>query len=685
MTLPSYPWRFAHLAALWGYGVSQPVFSMLKGNPEFLVINGASRAEAVSFAVLLAFGPPLLAVGVEAICGLMSSKVSAVVHILAVWLFGFAALIQVLARFDPTHAATLLVPAAAAYGVAIAYTRWKAVRSFLSISVLLPIAALVLFVTTAPLAAADAEGAQVEVRSETPVVFVVFDEFAVSSLMRPDGSIDATRYPGFGRLASDATWYPRATSVNENTTFAVPAILTGDVPRRDQLPTLADYPNSIFTLLGESYAFRVQEPVTRLCPVRYCPQHRSDESLGGRVTGLLHDVSINYLHGALPRDLTGNLSPLREGWGDLVENTGAGTQAFLGSIRPKDPARSFYFLHVLEPHVPWDLLPSGDRYNDGSVIAGITDEWEPGKYEQWREAPWLVDQAIQRHLLQVGAVDRFIGQLIDRLHRTGLYDDALIVVTADHGVSFRPGSWRRHATKENVADIASVPLFVKYPGEEGGRVDPRHAETVDILPTIADTLGIRLPWPVDGRSLSTEPVARAVSVGSRNDPPVRAGTGDVAAEVLRVARRNAALFGVGNDSMYRIGPRPDLLGRPVSSLPRTNAVGSDVSISRQFDLENVRRSTGYVPAQILGRISWDALSAADVLAIGVNGRVAATTKPYTFRGTAEFSTMIDEAVLHDGRNSVDVYAVRGHGTGTRLLLLGGTTPRAGRSLAGGSG
>jgi hypothetical protein len=92
-----------------------------------------------------------------------------------------------------------------------------------------------------------------------------------------------------------------------------------------------------------------------------------------------------------------------------------------------------------------------------------------------------------------------------------------------------------------------------------------------------------------------------------------------------------------------------------------------------------------VPAQILGRISWDALSAADVLAIGVNGRVAATTKPYTFRGTAEFSTMIDEAVLHDGRNSVDVYAVRGHGTGTRLLLLGGTTPRAGRSLAGGSG
>ena len=106
MRLPSYPWRFAHLAALWGYGVSQPIFSMLKGNPEFLVINGASRAEAVAFAALLAFGPPIVVVGIELACGLLSTKISGVVHVLAVWAFGFAALVQVLSRFDPTSAGT---------------------------------------------------------------------------------------------------------------------------------------------------------------------------------------------------------------------------------------------------------------------------------------------------------------------------------------------------------------------------------------------------------------------------------------------------------------------------------------------------------------------------------------------------------------------------------------------------
>jgi hypothetical protein len=502
-------------------------------------------------------------------------------------------------------------------------------------------------------------------------VFVVLDEFAVSSLMRGDGSIDAERYPGFGRLARGGTWYPHATTVNENTTFAVPAILAGDVPRSDQLPTLADYPNSVFTLLGESYTFRVQEPVTRLCPVRYCPEHRSDVSLAGRVGGLLHDTGVNYLYGALPRDLTGTLSPLREGWGDLVDETGAGPSAFVESIDRRNPPKTFYFAHFLEPHVPWNLLPSGDRYNDGSVIAGITDEWEPGKYEQWRDDPALVDQGIQRHLLQVGAVDRFVGQLLDRLHASGLYDRALIVVTADHGVSFRPGGWRRHATGRNVADIAGVPLFVKYPGENRGRVDPRHAETIDILPTIADILGIELPWHVDGRSLRGRPVARPVSVGRRHEPAVHARPAAVAAEVRRIARRNQALFGTGEDSLYRIGPRPDLVGRMPSALPRTRAPDADVSIDRELELENVQKSSGYVPAQILGRITWSSLRSDDDLAITVNGRIAATTKPYAYRGATEFSAMVDENLLHDGRNSVDVYAVRGTGASTRLVLMGG--------------
>ena len=55
--------------------------------------------------------------------------------------------------------------------------------------------------------------------------------------------------------------------------------------------------------------------------------------------------------------------------------------------------------------------------------------------------------------------------------RTGLYDRALVVVTADHGVSFRAGQKRRPLSDANLQDIAYVPLFVKLPHQKRGRIE----------------------------------------------------------------------------------------------------------------------------------------------------------------------------------------------------------------------
>jgi hypothetical protein len=675
MTLPSYPWRFAHLAALWGYGVSQPVFSLLKGNPEFLVITGASRLDTIAFALVLAFVPPLLAVALEAVAGTVSTRLDALLHVIAVWLFGFTAAVQLLSRFDPSATWTLLAPAVLAYIGAIAYSRWSLVRSFLSVSVALPVLGLLTFVFSAPLAVANAHGANVEVPAKTPVVVVVFDEFALSSLMAADGSIDAARFPGFGRLASQSTWYSRATSVYEHTTQAVPAILSGDRPREGAFPTLADWPDNLFTLLGEPYAFHVVEPVTRLCPVRYCPDHKSSDSLPIRVSKLLHDVGIDYLYGAMPADMRGNTFPLREGWNTLVDNDQVKGDGFLDTMSPANTPRSLYFLHVLQPHAPWALLPSGHRYNDPSVLSAITEDWKPGKYERWRDNELLVQQAYQRQLLQVVAVDHFVTRMIERLRATGLWDRALVVVTADHGVSFRANGWRRHAMPSNLSDIASVPLFVKYPKQTQGREDRRAAETIDVLPTIADVLGIHLPWKVDGRSLRAAPVERLVQVGRYDGPPVAARPSVVSAALLATARRNAAWLGNGSDLLYRLGPRRELVGRPVESFTRT-ASDADVWIAHQSELEDVHKESGYVPVHLLAQLAWKSLRPADDVAVAVNGHVTAVTRPFLTRGETWIDAMIDENLLRDGRNSVGIYAVRGKGESTRLLLLGGNVARS---------
>tara|TARA_B100000949_G_C14084913_1_gene367451 strand:- start:398 stop:715 length:318 start_codon:yes stop_codon:yes gene_type:complete len=97
-----------------------------------------------------------------------------------------------------------------------------------------------------------------------------------------------------------------------------------------------------------------------------------------------------------------------------------------------------------------------------------------------------------------------LGRLIRRLRQTGLYDRALLVVLADHGVSFRPGQSHRRADLRNLSEIMSVLLFVRFPGQVRGLVSSANAELVDLLPTVADTLNMLFPWEVDGVSLRSD-------------------------------------------------------------------------------------------------------------------------------------------------------------------------------------
>ena len=86
----------------------------------------------------------------------------------------------------------------------------------------------------------------------------------------------------------------------------------------------------------------------------------------------------------------------------------------------------------------------------------------------WSE--WIAAVSEQRHLLQAQYTDRLVGELMEGLRAEGLYDDSLVIVTADHGLSFETGTSPRNVTDSTIDAIAYAPLFVKAPGP--GRVDP---------------------------------------------------------------------------------------------------------------------------------------------------------------------------------------------------------------------
>jgi hypothetical protein len=668
MDLPSYRWRFVHLAALWGYGVSQPVFSMLKGNPELFYLRGTTKTDAFVFAMLLVVVPPLVVVAVEALSGVVARALSDAFHVVAVWMFAVLAVLQLTRLLDVNRGAALLFPLIPALLVAFLYLEVKPFRSFLALSVVLPVVGLVGFVASVPDTTAGARIADVRIAHPVPVVLVIFDEFPVSSLMRPDGSIDVVRYPNFARLARQGTWYRHATSVDEATTRAVPAILTGLAPKHGELPTLEDHPDNLFTLLGGDFRIHASEHATRLCPKQLCPGAYAVRPAGTQVRALFRDVANLYMRRVVPRSV--------RGWRRLENTFDPEFVHFLGAM-PSLTSRQLDVVHLSLPHAPWHTLPSGRQYQDPAGVDGVEDD---AIFNDWGKDSWLIDQSLQAHLLQVGYADRLLGRLIHRLQTESLYDRALVIVAADHGAGFRAGGSRRAVRADNLPDIAGVPLLVKYPKQRRGGIDDRDAKTIDIVPTIADVLGVRIPWHVDGVSLRGARVSRPVSVSKGDGDPVVGKLSAVEAGVLARARRNASLFGVGADSMYRIGPYPQLLGTSPASNVAPGPEGDDARLDDAAPFVDVRLSSGFVPERIAGGISRD-VEAGTPLAVAVNGRVRAMTRSYEVDGQGRFEALVPETSFHDGRNAVEIYSVSRSSGAFRLRPLGGTPAPAGAQVA----
>ena len=73
-----------------------------------------------------------------------------------------------------------------------------------------------------------------------------------------------------------STWYKYTAAAHDYTWWAVPALLTGQLPDTSRLPTAANYPGNLFTLLDDSHELNVVEPFTRLVPPGAVRSDRSD-------------------------------------------------------------------------------------------------------------------------------------------------------------------------------------------------------------------------------------------------------------------------------------------------------------------------------------------------------------------------------------------------------------------------
>lgn len=186
---------------------------------------------------------------------------------------------------------------------------------------------------------------------------------------------------------------------------------------------------------------------------------------------------------------------------------------FLGS---RDASRPFFlFVSYLDPHSPshlaepyWSMfkadampLPATFKADPASSSATASNRHEVND-------PQIVKAMTAAYFAKVAMIDANVGRLLERLNKAGLDKHTLIVFTADHGNML--GDHNRWFKGVMYEGSARIPLLMKAPAEgrfaadfNRGKVIGEIVENIDVMPTLCEMAGVKLPSEgIQGRSLT---------------------------------------------------------------------------------------------------------------------------------------------------------------------------------------
>jgi arylsulfatase A-like enzyme len=162
-------------------------------------------------------------------------------------------------------------------------------------------------------------------------------------------------------------------------------------------------------------------------------------------------------------------------------------------------SRFFLFLHYMDPHDPYFRHPY-----DGHGIARAANQ---------HPTPAMAKEMHDLYKGEIAYLDENFGRLLEKLEALGLYDDAVIVLVADHGEEFldHGGFWHGLTLYD---EQIHVPLLVKW--REGERLAPAEssavpARLIDVAPTLLARAGARPPAAMQGLDLAGDLAARSES------------------------------------------------------------------------------------------------------------------------------------------------------------------------------
>ncbi len=270
------------------------------------------------------------------------------------------------------------------------------------------------------------------------------------------------------------------------------------------------FSQSSWTLPAHMSLFTSQYPIEHGATVRKSTQHTS-QGRGVMLAELLRNnffTSAAYTGGGF---LSGYLG-FKEGF-DIYSDTPL-------DYRNLFDTRSLQFIekHASQPFFLFLHTYCIHNYQTSPEILNQFDPDCSGKHHEWEDIKSYIylfqyaelgeeEAAEVRHLEKVydasiKYMDNQIEELFKYLKKQGLYDNLMIIITADHGEEFGEHQHTSHG-QTLYDEMIKVPLIIRFPhGEYGGTQIEEPVTLIDVMPTILDYMGIQNPPGMSGVSLS---------------------------------------------------------------------------------------------------------------------------------------------------------------------------------------
>lgn len=164
-------------------------------------------------------------------------------------------------------------------------------------------------------------------------------------------------------------------------------------------------------------------------------------------------------------------------------------------VTEHDTTNIFYFMHLFDPHYPYlppEIMKTGDEVDIPEIILfkQKRNAMEDYVTEAKRGGECLnqaaVDKMKTRYHQSIEYTANELALFINYLKRIGIFDNALIIVTGDHGEEFFERGFAQHST---LHDRNIRPGMVIKPPENKNMLIPDNADTIDFAPTICDIAG----------------------------------------------------------------------------------------------------------------------------------------------------------------------------------------------------